>query len=535
MTETEHGYQYEVKEWQVSSSYHDVDSCHHLEVSAIFEHQQGRFTVPAFWAGGKNFKFRFRPIFPGLYSFHTVCNKTSSTGLSGLTGKLKVKPCRRKNNPFSHGLLCLSSNGRFLQWTDGKPFFWLGDTWWMGFCDRLSDSDFLSLVEDRKRKGFSVIQIVAGLYPDMPAFDPRGKNKAGFPWENSFERINPKYFDEAEKRLLAILKAGLVPCIVGAWGYYLPWMGIRKMKQHWCYLIARWSCYPVIWCLAGEGEMPYYLSNSREEDRSFQKKGWTEIAAYVKQIDPYQHPVTIHPCRSSRQSLEDISFLDVDMLQTGHGDRMSLATTVNSVLSSYQSQPVKPVIEGEVCYEGIGQACRQEVQRLMFWACWLSGAKGFTYGANGLWQVNTRLKPYGPSPHGMSWGETPWEEAYQLPGSTQLGLAKKLLENYPWWLIEPHPEWVQPHASAENYLAPYAGGIPGKLRLVYLPHSSGSFPLLKQLEPGLTYNGYLWNPVNGKKYPLGKIQSDSQRECKLSQRLPVYQDWLLVLESDTLK
>ena len=49
-----------------------------------------------------------------------------------------------------------------------------------------------------------------------------------------------------------------------------------------------------------------------------------------------------------------------------------------------------PVIDGEVCYEGIGEACRQEVQRLMFWACVLNGACGHTYGANGIWQVNTR-------------------------------------------------------------------------------------------------------------------------------------------------
>jgi hypothetical protein len=39
------------------------------------------------------------------------------------------------------------------------------------------------LAEDRKRKGFNVVQIVAGLYPDMHPFDPRGANEAGFPWE----------------------------------------------------------------------------------------------------------------------------------------------------------------------------------------------------------------------------------------------------------------------------------------------------------------------------------------------------------------
>ena len=83
-----------------------------------------------------------------------------------------------------------------------------------------------------------------------------------------------------------------------------------------------------------------------------------------------------------------------------------------------------PVVNAEVCYEGILEASREEVQRLMFWADILSGAGGHTYGANGIWQVNTEQQPFGPSPHGRSWGDTPWTVAYRLPGSGQLGLGK---------------------------------------------------------------------------------------------------------------
>jgi len=38
------------------------------------------------------------------------------------------------------------------------------------------------------------------------------------------------------------------------------------MKRHWRYLVARWGAYPVVWCLAGEGTMPYYLSIAKERD-----------------------------------------------------------------------------------------------------------------------------------------------------------------------------------------------------------------------------------------------------------------------------
>ena len=54
------------------------------------------------------------------------------------------------------------------------PFFWLGDTWWMGLTKRLLwPEGFKLLTADRVKKGFTVIQIVAGLYPDMVPFDSR--------------------------------------------------------------------------------------------------------------------------------------------------------------------------------------------------------------------------------------------------------------------------------------------------------------------------------------------------------------------------
>ena len=148
--------------------------------------------------------------------------------------------------------------------------------------------------------------------------------------------------------------------------------------------------------------------------------------------------MTIHPSDSSRNNVEDPSVLDFDMLQTGHSDRNSIPKTVNLVTMAVSQNPTMPVLDAEVCYEGIMEASRQEVQRFMFWTSILSGAAGHTYGANGIWQVNTREQPFGPSPHGRSWGDTPWEEAYQLPGSKQLGLAKNLLMRYPWWRLEPH-------------------------------------------------------------------------------------------------
>ena len=219
----------------------------------------------------------------------------------------------------------------------------------------------------------------------------------------------------ADRRIQYLVEQGLMPCIVGCWGYFLPLLGIEKMKQHWRNLVARYGAYPVAWCLAGEWDMPYYLAEDKEQAAAQQQDGWAEVAQYVRHIDGFQRPVSIHEGRRGRE-LGDGTLVDFSMLQTGHGDRESLPNTVQRVTGEYAETPAMPVINSEVCYEGIGEACRQEVQRMMFWTCLLSGAAGHTYGANGIWQVNTRTTPFGPSPHGMAWGNTPWEDAVSAPG-----------------------------------------------------------------------------------------------------------------------
>ena len=60
----------------------------------------------------------------------------------------------------------------------------------------------------------------------------------------------------------------------------------------------------------------------------------------------------------------------------------------------------------------------------------------------------------------------------------QLGLGKRLLERFPWWRFEPHPEWVEPHWNKDNYFQPYAAGIPGEVRVMFWPSWTG-LPMVK--------------------------------------------------------
>ena len=58
-----------------------------------------------------------------------------------------------------HGLLKVTPNGHYLQYEDGTPFFWLGDTGWELF-HRLTLEEINQYFDNRKSKGFNVIQAV---------------------------------------------------------------------------------------------------------------------------------------------------------------------------------------------------------------------------------------------------------------------------------------------------------------------------------------------------------------------------------------
>ena len=227
-------------------------------------------------------------------------------------------------------------------------------------------------------------------------------------------------------------------------------MGVEKAKQHWRNLVARYGALPVVWCVAGEANLPYYQAKGFPYDDRAQVKGWTEVTQYLRQLDPFHRPITIHPTGigrlSARNAIDDLSLIDIDMLQTPHGEREALPPTVRTVRESYASQPVLPVINGEAAYEMLNGKIPAAWPRAMFWVCMMNGAAGHTYGANGIWQCNREGEPHGPSPTAGSpptgYGAIPWDEAMNLPGSQQIGFGKQLLAQYPWQRFTPHPDWA---------------------------------------------------------------------------------------------
>jgi hypothetical protein len=488
-----------------------------IRLDAIVTQPDGKqLRAPAFWAGGNRWCFRYASSQPGQVVWRTECSDAANPKLHGVEGEFDVVAYAGDNPLYRHGPIQVAKDQRYFAHADGTPFFWLGDTWWKNLCKRMTWEGFQELTADRKAKGFSVVQIVCGPYPDEGMFEPRWENEGGKPYETrDFSVVNPKYFDFADRRIKHLVDAGIVPAIVGGWGRGdcdgMRMAGVDGIKRHWRNLIARYGAYPTVWIIGGESGGPQ----------------WTEVARYVQKIDPYCHPATVHPFHSGRLSVTDETVIDFDMLQTGHGDWDAARGAIPKLQAAYAREPVMPAMIGEYCYEGHMQTAFQDVQRYVFWGAMLSGSAGLTYGAAGVWHASIEGDP------GIArvYDFTTWKEGMNFPGSAQLGLGKKLLEQYPWWKFEPHPEWVEAGC--------FAAGIPGEVRFIYLPRRNvynWTGPTVKNLEPDVDWHVYYFDPATGRKFDQGTIKArvkagDTPADpVDFKKNVPSPQDWVLVLE-----
>jgi hypothetical protein len=537
-----------------------------LEVDVLFEKDGQQWRVPAFWRGGSDWSVRFSPPETGIYTFKWL--STPETEFAGENeGELQATLYTGHNPLLKHGALRVSSNGRYFEFQDGTPFFWLADTWWKGLYKRITLDDFKELTADRVAKNFSVVQIVMGTACDEYPFDPKTMNEGGYAWRPDYAAINPLFYDYADLRIQHLVEAGIVPCLVCSWGFFIKFTGEEKMRRFARNIVAHYAAYPVIFAACGEISLPYYLNflTSFDEDQAMQREAWTRICRYMKQIDGHHRIVTTHPSQSARREVLDDSVVDFDMLQTGHFSWNAADNTIALVSSGYHKVPHKPVLVSEVTYEGHMDSNWADVQRYMFWVSILNGSCGHTYGAGGIWQMNAEGIPNGPTPHGGTYENIPWRVAAQYPGAKQLGLAKSILENYRWWEFEPHPEWLDPagicftedfedwfdalavyreqmeQANAKHKVnklvgvgrpprkPTYAAGIPRQVRLVYVPNHEydWSVPKIICLEPDTLYFAMFINPSTGEKIELGLLpQGVTEWDPPVK---PTCRDYLLVL------
>ena len=389
-----------------------------VTLDAVFTDPHGLTKkVPGFWAGDKTWKVRYVSPVTGTHRYRSICGDPSDKGLDSVSGAVEIEPYAGSNPLYRHGQLRIAADHRHFEHADGTPFFWLADTWWKCLSKRLSWDGFKELTADRAAKGFSAVQLVCGVYPDELPFQSLWANEGGLPYTSrDFSVVNPDYFDYADRRIAHLVESGIVPVIVGGWGRgdcdAMSLVGLEGLERHWRYLIARYWAFPTVWIAGGEAGGPQ----------------WTKIALMIRATDPCDRPISIHPQQSGRLSVTDERAVNFDMLQTGHGDMGAAKAAIPQIQAAVARQPAMPALIGEFCYEGHMQSAFQDVERYVFWASMLSGAAGLTYGAAGVWHASVPGDPglqNAPGVHRI-YDLTTWKEGMAYPGSTQIGIGKRL-------------------------------------------------------------------------------------------------------------
>ncbi|MBN1558786.1 glycoside hydrolase family 140 protein [candidate division KSB1 bacterium] len=332
--------------------------------------------------------------------------------------------------------LRVSANHRYLEYDDGAPFFYLGDTAWELF-HRLNREEADLYLSNRSRKGFTVIQAVvlaerdgltaANAYGELPLKD---RDPA---------QPNDAYFRHVDYIVNKAAELGLYIGMLPTWGKYWsdnnPEQKIfhaGNARRFGEYLGKRYKGKPIIWILGGDHNI------HTEGERAIVEA----MALGLKSGDDGEHLITFHPRGPGLSSdyLHAADWLDFNMIQSSHGAHDH--DNGLFVEHDYALSPAKPTLDGEPRYELIPVGfyfdgfnrqdwfndydCRQAA----YWAL-LAGACGHTYGNNSVWQM------YAPGRDAVLWARMPWSEALDLPGALQMGYVRKLFESRPFTMLRP--------------------------------------------------------------------------------------------------
>jgi len=334
--------------------------------------------------------------------------------------------------------LSVSPNHRFLTTGDGKPFFWLGDTAWLLFS-KLSREEAGQYLEDRKQKGFNVLQVMLlhdvatkNVYQDSALVNSNVAKtvvKAGSDYKKEGEY---DYWDHVDYIIDKAAEKGLYMALVPVWGSNVKAkkVSVAQAKVYAEFLAKRYhDRWNIIWLDGGDIKG----SDGMEV--------WTTIGETLRANDP-KHLITFHPRgrTASSQWFHTAAWSDFNMVQSGHR-RYDQDTSKNEKLhygednwryveADYKLKPIKPTIDGEPSYEGIPQGLHDtlqprwtaaDVRRYGYWSVF-AGAFGYTYGHNSVMQFykfTDKKSSYGP--------KEAWTTAINSAGAAQMKYLKDLM------------------------------------------------------------------------------------------------------------
>jgi hypothetical protein len=495
------------------------------QFDAVFTAPDGSiYKVPGFWDGGKTWKVRFTPTMPGKWSYVTSCSNAEDSGLHNKKGDFSVKEAAGENPLYAHGgFLKVGENRRHLTYSDGTPFFWLGDTWWFcpshlvpfeGSSNPEYPSMFKTLIDKRKTQGYTVVQMC------FLGFMENEISKPELWKESVIER-----WQEADRYMAYANEAGIIPVIGLAFHRGLDSGSVEDWKRTWRYVVARLGSYSVTWFIVGE------LTGGPDKSAELLEARVEKVIALgvaIKEMDPYQRAMTVHPGHWTRDRHEIWfkGWLDFIMIQGGH--RYWVPADV--YMEAYKSEADKPVLEGECHYERIRSGKRlgtitEDEVRMTAYRAIQCGSFGYTYGAQGLWYPTQNEEDMKES----KWGEViPWWKAINLPGGDEMKHLRACYELVEWWKLEPRPDAVEQTPAPSEKLRILAKVDGERVFLVYFPIDldADMEATLKLGDRATPYVGVWFNPRTGEKTAIaGAISLPGLLPSR-----PSSEDWIFILQ-----
>lgn len=501
-------------------------------ISGTFVSPTGKTMVlDGFWDGENRFTVRFAPNEPGLWSYTVAM----ADGSAREEGQLLAEAYTGDNPLYAHGFLKAVPGKRYLEHDDGTPFFWLGDTHWLGlggrerFCESnspLFKTMFHGMADVRKMEEFTVYQMNFFVTARGDCSGTGTSNEGGSLWlDQPFGTMNPGFFQNADQRIGYLCSIGITPCLGMDWGPGIKSETLEEFKRITSYIIARYSAFPVVWFVCGEyaGNSEYLL--------------WDQIGDLFEEKDAYAHVTTIHgngenfiddPEQNPHNAdlFREKKWYDFVMLQTGH---LPTLPKRNNWRYYYDKTPVKPVLEAENAYEGIWEV-REPLTREQAYVAIMHGSFGVTYGAEGVWDAtwdnNDRHQVVPP------WWPVPWYDAILLPQARQLTTLKHAMESVHWWNLEPCEDIrLSNPLNSMRDVAAKADKQKDEI-LVYYPNKEKGYDTAVTLTamPEKAVYGVTWvNPETGAFVPGENVAVQENGEMPLPPCSSCGRDRLLIL------
>lgn len=261
-----------------------------------------------------------------------------------------------------NGSIRVSANKRYLEYVNGKPFYYQGDTIWALFYE-LSRSEITTLLDQRKARGFNVIQIfgildwsnmyidtvIANQNGDQPFIDKNPEKLNADFWNNTKWILN----EIRERDMYAAISVGLP--LRSDKRYFIPYTNNAKAYRSGYQLGKTLKAYnnAIIWVggndmnLAGVDKAAITNINAQMEGIADAVNGvsqnYNKSANYSTTLMTY-HPNGLH---SSADYFHTKNWLDFNWIQT-YGN---LDKAVTMLKKDYNRSLVKPVLLAEGTYE----------------------------------------------------------------------------------------------------------------------------------------------------------------------------------------